>query len=88
MNNENKVRDTAEKIFKSKYDELTKQEKHVAHPITERTPISTNISKDISEQVTFGQRLADNVASLDFHFNIHECADYLDYTEFVHPCKN
>ena len=63
MNNENKVRDTAEKIFKSKYDELTKQEKHVAHHITERTPISTNVFQDISEQITFGQKLADKVAS-------------------------
>jgi uncharacterized membrane protein len=63
MNNENKLRDTAEKIFKSKYDDLTKHEKHVAHHITERTPISTNVVQDISEQMTFGQKLADKVAS-------------------------
>lgn len=62
MNNK-KVRDTAEKLFRSKYEELTKQEKHVAHHITERTPISTNIIQDISEQLTFGQKMADKVAS-------------------------
>jgi uncharacterized membrane protein len=59
----NKVRDTAEKIFKSEYEKLSKQEKHVAHHITEKTPISTNIIKDYSEQLTFGQKMADKVAS-------------------------
>ena len=38
-----KIRDTAEKIFNSEYEKLTEQERHVAHHITERTPISTNI---------------------------------------------
>ena len=58
-----KVRDTAKKIFSSEYEQLTAQEKHVAHHITERTPISTNVVQDYSEQLTFGQRMADNVAS-------------------------
>ena len=58
-----KVRDTAEKLFNSEYEKLTKQEKHVAHHITERTPISTNIVQDYSEQLTFGQKMADKVAS-------------------------
>ncbi|PKN52518.1 MAG: cyclic nucleotide-binding protein [Deltaproteobacteria bacterium HGW-Deltaproteobacteria-13] len=61
--NDKKVRDTAEKLFSSKYEELTKQEKHVAHHITERTPISTNIIQDLSGQLTFGQKMADKVAS-------------------------
>jgi uncharacterized membrane protein len=63
MNNEKKVRDIAEKLFNSKFEELTKQEKHVAHHITEKTPISTNVVQDYSEQLTFGQKLADKVAS-------------------------
>ena len=54
-----KVRDTAEKIFNSKYEKLTEQERHVAHHITERTPISTNIVQDLSKQVTFDQKMAD-----------------------------
>ena len=58
-----KVRDTAEKLFNSEYEKLTKQEKHVAHHITERTPISTNIVQDYSEQLTLGQKMADKVAS-------------------------
>jgi uncharacterized membrane protein len=60
---DNKIRDTAEKLFNSKYEKLTEQERHVAHHITERTPISTNIVQDYSEQMTFGQKMADNVAS-------------------------
>ncbi len=58
-----KVRDTAEKLFRSEYEKLTKQEKHVAHHITKRTPISTNIVQDLSEQMTLGQKMADRVAS-------------------------
>jgi uncharacterized membrane protein len=58
-----KVRDTAEKLFSSEYEKLSEQERHVAHHITERTPISTNVIQDYSEQLTFGQRMADNVAS-------------------------
>jgi uncharacterized membrane protein len=58
-----KVRETAKKLFSSEYEKLTAQEKHVAHHITERTPISENIIQGYSEQLTFGQRMADNVAS-------------------------
>jgi uncharacterized membrane protein len=58
-----KIRDKAEKLFRLKYEQLTKIEKHVAQHITERTPISTNVVQDISEQLTFGQKMADKVAS-------------------------
>ena len=60
---DNKVRAAAEKIFNSEYEKLTKQERHVAHHITERTTISTNVVQDYSEQMTLGQKLADKVAS-------------------------
>ena len=53
----------SEKIFRSKYDQLGKQEKHVAHHLVKRTPIARNVSQDFSEQMTFGQRLADKVAA-------------------------
>jgi len=58
-----KARDTAEKLFSTEYEKLTEQEKHVAHHITKRTPISTNIVQDLSEQMTLGQKMADKVAS-------------------------
>jgi uncharacterized membrane protein len=57
------VHDTAERLFRTKYEKLTELERHVAHHITERTPISTNVVQDFSEQMTFGQRMADKVAS-------------------------
>ena len=58
-----KLRDTANKLFRSEYEKLTKQEKHVVHHITERTPISTNVIQEHSEQLTFGQKMADKVAA-------------------------
>ena len=58
-----KVHDTAERLFRSEYEKLTEIEKHVAHHITERTPISTNVVQDFSERLTFGQKMADKVAS-------------------------
>ena len=58
-----KTRDTAEKLFRSEFEKLTEREKHVAHHITERTPISTNVIQDYSEQLTIGQKMADQVAS-------------------------
>ena len=53
----------SEKIFRTKYEHLGKQEKHVAHHLAERTHIARNVTQDISEQLTFGQRLADKVAT-------------------------
>jgi uncharacterized membrane protein len=58
-----KIHDMAERLFRSKYEELTELEKHVAHHITERTPISKNVIQDFSEQMTLGQKMADKVAS-------------------------
>jgi uncharacterized membrane protein len=53
----------SEKLFRKKYEQLGKQEKHVAHHLAERTPITRNVDQDLTEQMTFGQRLADKVAS-------------------------
>jgi uncharacterized membrane protein len=60
---DNKIRDVAEKLFNSEYEKLTEQERHVAHHITERTPISENVVQGYCEKLTFGQKMADNVAS-------------------------
>jgi uncharacterized membrane protein len=53
----------SEKLFRMKYEQLGKQEKHVAHHLAERTHISRNVAQDLSEQMTFGQKLADKVAA-------------------------
>jgi uncharacterized membrane protein len=53
----------SEKLFRKKYEQLGKQEQHVAHHLAERTHIARNVFEDISEHTTFGQRLADRVAA-------------------------
>jgi uncharacterized membrane protein len=53
----------SEKLFRLKYDQLGTQEKHVAHHLAERTHIARNVTQDLSEQMTFGQKLADRVAA-------------------------
>jgi len=53
----------SEKLFRTKYEHLGKQEKHVAHHLAERTHIARNIAQDFSDQQSFGQRLADKVAA-------------------------
>lgn len=53
----------SEKLFRTAYEQLGTQEKHVAHHLAQRTHIARNVTKDLSEQLTFGQRLADKVAA-------------------------
>jgi len=53
----------SEKLFRMKYEQLGKQEQHVAHHLAARTHISRNVHHDLSEEMTFGQRLADKVAA-------------------------
>ena len=58
-----KVHDTAEKIFRSQYEQLTDIERRVAQHIAARTHISRNVAQDFPEQMTIGQKMADKVAS-------------------------
>lgn len=53
----------AEKLFRMKYEDLGELEKKVAHSLARKIHISRNVVHDFSEQLTFGQRLADKVAS-------------------------
>ena len=53
----------SEKLFRKKYEQIGKQEQHVAHHLAERTHIARNIIQDLSAQTTFGQRMADKVAA-------------------------
>lgn len=53
----------SERLFRINYEQLGNQEKRVAHHLAERTHIARNVSQDYSEQMTFGQKLADKVAS-------------------------
>jgi len=53
----------SEKLFRRKYEQLGKHEQHVAHHLAERTHIARNVAHDLSEEMTFGQKLADKVAA-------------------------
>jgi len=57
-----KLDEISEKHFRKKYAQLGEREKKVAHHLAERIHISRNVGQDISEKMTFGQRLADKVA--------------------------
>src|SRR3990172_4976868 len=58
-----KLKEISEKHFRKKYEQLGEREKKVAHHLAERIHISRNVGKDFSEQMTFGQRMADKVAT-------------------------
>jgi uncharacterized membrane protein len=58
-----KVDEISEKLFRKTYEQLGEREKIVAHHLAERKHISRNVVKDYSEQLTFGQRMADKVAA-------------------------
>jgi len=60
---EKQMHELAEKLFRKKFDQLGEREKRVARHLAERTHISRNVAEDYSEQLTFGQRLADRVAT-------------------------
>jgi uncharacterized membrane protein len=58
-----KIKLLLEKLLKKKYEQLTQREKKVADRLAERTTISRNVAKDFSQQLTFGQRIADRVTA-------------------------
>lgn len=58
-----KETELSERLFRRKYEQLSKHEKQVAHHLAERTHIARNVAEDYSGQMTFGQRLADRVAA-------------------------
>lgn len=57
------LRNLANKLLFKSYDELTDSEQRIIMRIAERTHISRNTNREFYEQQTFGQRIADRVAS-------------------------
>lgn len=57
------LRNLADKLLSKSYDELSDIEKHIIKRIAERTHISRNTNREFYEQQTFGQRIADRVAT-------------------------
>lgn len=57
------TQDIIKKFFPTGFEALTEKEKRVVRHVTERKQISRNTNQDFSGELTFGQRLADRVAS-------------------------
>jgi uncharacterized membrane protein len=60
-----KPSEISEKLLRKKYEHLDEREKRVVDHLAVRRHVSRNIAKDFSEQLTFGQRMADKVAAFD-----------------------
>jgi uncharacterized membrane protein len=58
----NHLQDFAKKRFEADLDALPEREKKVIQHYEERLPISHDTNKEFETKLTFGQRLADNVA--------------------------
>lgn len=58
-----KISEISEKLFHAKFEHLGEREKKIALHLAEKTPISRNVTKTFSEQLTFGQRIADRVTA-------------------------
>jgi uncharacterized membrane protein len=52
-----------EKLFLEKIETLTKQEGDLIHRLMERRHVTRNTNKEFDDQLTFGQRVADKVAT-------------------------
>jgi len=59
MNNQEQLKE----LVLEKINHLTKREQDMIRRILQRSHVSRNINKEFDEQLTFGQRLADRVAS-------------------------
>ncbi len=59
----NRLREFAKKCFHLGFDSLSEREQRVVRHFAERLHISRNINRDFEDQLTFGQRVADKVAS-------------------------
>jgi len=60
---DNKVRDLAERLLSKGYDDLPEREKRVLRRIAARAAISRNVNDTFRERLSFGDRVADRVAS-------------------------
>ena len=59
----NQFPNSAKKLFRVTFDAVTEREKKVLHHVSERMRISHNTNKEFDQALTFGERLADRVAT-------------------------
>lgn len=58
-----KVRELAQRLLASGFEELTERERRVITRIAQRLRIATNVNTSFDEQLTFGERLADRISA-------------------------
>ncbi len=58
-----KVKDLAEKLLQTGYDELPERDQKVLRRIASRVSITKNVNEQFRHELSFGQRLADRVAA-------------------------
>jgi len=58
-----KVKDLAERLLQAGFDDLPERERRVISRIAKRVHISQNVNRTFEANLTFGQRLADRVAT-------------------------
>jgi uncharacterized membrane protein len=59
----NQLKDLAKRVFDAGIEGLSERERRVLHSFSKRLHISRNTNRQFEEKMTFGQRLADRVAS-------------------------
>src|SRR4051812_30083729 len=59
----NQIKDLAKRVFDASVEGLSERERRVLHSFATRLHISRNTNRQFDEKLTFGQRLADKVAS-------------------------
>ena len=57
------VRQLAERLLQTGYDDLPEREQRLLKRLAKRTAISRNINEEFHDRLTFGQKLADQVAA-------------------------
>src|SRR3954466_8091288 len=59
----NQLKDLAKRVFNAGVEGLSEREQRVLQSVAKRLHISRNTNRQFDERLTFGQRLADKVAS-------------------------
>jgi len=58
-----RMQSLSERLLKKSFETLTRPEQEVIHRIADRMHVSRNINQVYDQQMTFGQRLADQIAA-------------------------
>jgi uncharacterized membrane protein len=56
-------KEIASKLLNKTFEAMNPVEKHVLEHLTDKEPISRNVHSEMAEKLTFGQKIADKVAS-------------------------